>query len=158
MNNTQQQTETLAPIVKSVLVSLPVDEAFRLFTAGISQWWPLASHSVGGDEAISCTIEGKVGGRVYETQMDKSQSEWGRVLAWEPPRRLAFTFYPGRTPADSTEVEVTFQAEPGGTRLTLIHRGWEHCGETIQAERPGYDRGWEYVLGKYEAATYQAGS
>jgi len=153
MNKTQQQTETLAPIVKSVVVSLHVEGAFRLFTAGISQWWPLVSHSVGGEEAISCTIEGKVGGRVYETLKDQSKSEWGKVLVWEPPYRMVFTFYPGRTPSDSTEVEIVFQAQESSTRLTLTHRGWEHCGTSVQAERPGYVRGWEFVLGKYVQAS-----
>jgi uncharacterized protein YndB with AHSA1/START domain len=75
------------------------------------------------------------------------------VQAWEVPHRLALTFYPGRTAEYATEVEVTFQAEAGGTLVTLVHDGWERCrallGEATPAERRGYDSGWEYVLGQF---------
>jgi uncharacterized protein YndB with AHSA1/START domain len=147
--------QVIAPVVKSVVVGLPVEAAFQLLTAKASRWWPLASHSVGGEDAVSCTLEGRVGGRFYEVMKDGSQSEWGRVLVWEPPHRLVLSFYPGRDPASAGEVEITFREEPGGTRLTLVHRGWERYadvyGEKVLAMRDGYDSGWEYVLGKYLA-------
>jgi len=139
----------IPPVVKSIRINLTVEAAFRLFTTEITRWWPLASHSVFGDEAVSCHLEGFVGGRFYEVHKDQRQSEWGRVTVWEPPRRVAFSFYPGRKLDDSTEVEVTFQPEAGGVRMTLTHRGWEHCSPQFQAERDGYDRGWDLVLGKY---------
>jgi uncharacterized protein YndB with AHSA1/START domain len=157
MNNNQTLSpapvqESLAPIVKSLTVSLPVETAFRLFTAEASRWWPLKTHSVGGDDAVACVMEEKTGGRFYEVNRDGSQSDWGRITAWEPPNRLVTTFHPGRTAENATEVEVTFAAESGGTRVTLTHRGWERCSSEIQAERKGYDSGWDYVLGKYVAS------
>jgi uncharacterized protein YndB with AHSA1/START domain len=147
----------LEPIVKSLSVSLPVEAAFRLFTQDIDRWWPLKSHSVGGEDAATCIVEGWAGGRFYEVQKDGSQSEWGRLLAWEPPHRLVSTFYPGRTPEYATEVEVTFQPEGGGTRVTLTHRGWERCaeltGESAFTRRNGYASGWDVVLGEYVKGT-----
>ena len=65
------------------------------------------------------------------------------------PEGLAFTLHPGRTPDLATEVEVSFQEEKGGTMVTLIHRGWEHCGENAQNERKIHEGGWDSVLEKY---------
>jgi len=147
--NDVQIAGVLTPIVKSLFVAMPPEAAFDLFTNGAGRWWPLPSHSVAGDDAVDCVLEGRVGGRFYEVDRSGGQAEWGRVLAWEPPGRLVMSWYPGRTAADATEVEVTFQAEGSGTRLTLNHRGWEQGAPAIQANYGGYAEGWDFVLGKY---------
>jgi len=146
------QTE-IAPIVKSVVVGLPPEAAFELFTAKAATWWPLPTHSVFGDDAATCQVEGWVGGRFYETHRDGvQQSEWGRVLDWEPPRRFRFSFYPGREPISAQEVEVYFAPEAAGTRVTLTHRGWEALGERGEQMQVNYDAGWDYVLGYFTGA------
>jgi uncharacterized protein YndB with AHSA1/START domain len=150
MNNLTT-VENFKPIVKIIEVDLPLEQAFELFTAGAGSWWPLASHSVGGDQALACILEPRVGGRFYEVQRDGSESEWGQVVLWEPPRRVAFSFYPGRLPDSATQVEVVFQSRGKATRLTLTHSGWEHCAPQVQLERASYVGGWDYVLGKYLA-------
>jgi len=149
MNQMQSTQELLAPVVKTVKINLPVDAAFRLFTKDVNRWWPLATHSVFGNEAVSCTLEGRAGGRFYEVHRDGRQSEWGQVRVWEPPHRVIFTMHPGRSPDTAQEVEVNFQEEADGTRVTLTHRGWENLGEQAQVMRGRYDQGWETVLGQY---------
>ena len=144
--------EVLVPVVQSILVNLPLETAFDLFTRDASRWWPLRTHSVGGDEAIGCILEGWVGGRFYEVSKDGSQADWGEILVWEPPQRLVCTFHPGRTPDAAGELEVAFHEASGGTQVTLTHRGWERLGKQAQAEREGYARGWEVVLRKFAAA------
>ena len=152
--NDVQTAGLLKPINKSVFVDLPPVAAFRLFTDGAGSWWPLASHSVAGDDAVTCILEGHVGGRFYEVSRGGEQAEWGLVLIWEPPRRLVMSWYPGRTPADATEVEVSFQAEGSGTRLTLTHSGWERAvSDTARYE--GYVTGWDFVLGQYIDRAHQ---
>jgi uncharacterized protein YndB with AHSA1/START domain len=158
MPDTPIAPAAVAPVVKSVVVALPPADAFRLFTDDAARWWPLPSHSVFGDDAAACHLEGHVGGRFYEVHRDGVQeSEWGRVLAWEPPQRLVFSFYPGRAPVTAQEVEVFFQPEAAGTRVTLTHRGWEQLGERGEAMRTNYDTGWDFVLSHYfqAAPTYQ---
>ena len=137
---------------KEVRVPLSREAAFRLFTEGAGKWWPLKSHSVGGELAVTCKIEGKVGGRFYEIVGDGSEVEWGTVLAWEPPGRLVFSWHPGYDPGQAQEVEVTFVPEAGGSRLTLVHRGWERREKDQEKFREGYDTGWDFVLGRYLAA------
>lgn len=144
----EKQVE-IAPVEKIFQVNLPVERAFRLFTEEIHTWWPLETHSVGGDRATTCVFETKVGGRIYEIQEDGAESEWGRVLAWEPPSHVTFTWHPGRDESTAQEVQVTFDAETGGTRVHLIHKDWELLGDLAQKTRQGYDTGWEVVLGRY---------
>ena len=139
----------IEPVRTQLKVRLPMQQAFELFTAGIGTWWPLATHSVGEEQAETCFFEGWVGGRIVEVLKDGSQSEWGRVLVWEPFHKISFSWYPGRTPDTSQEVTVTFSEIPGGSLVELVHVGWETLGALAQARRDGYVTGWDLVLEKY---------
>lgn len=143
------QTVKIEPVRKEIKVSLPMQKAFELFTAGIGKWWPLLTHSVGQEQAETCFFEGWVGGRIVEVLKDGNESEWGRVLTWDPFHKVSFYWYPGRTPDTAQEVTVTFSEIPGGSRVELVHVGWETLGMAAQARRDGYDTGWDYVLAKY---------
>lgn len=142
---------TIPPVEKSIQVALPLEEAFNLFTTGLSSWWPLAIHAVrqDDDDVVSCKIEEHEGGRVYEIHKDGSEATWGTVLAWEPPQRFMMSWHPGRDENTAQELEVLFEAEGEGTRLELIHRGWEILGEEAEKTREGYITGWDDVLGHY---------
>ena len=157
MNSSASQ-DVIDPVVKSLLVNLPVPAAFALFTSGIARWWPLVTHSVGGVDAISCHIEGWVGGRIYEVMKDSLELTWGTLLTWEPPHRLEFTFHPGRAPETAQTVEVLFQPEGSDTRLTLTHRGWESLAGDAFTRRSGYETGWDIVLAQYTQTAISAGS
>ena len=143
------KTIEIEPVRKQLNVSLPVQQAFELFTAGIGTWWPLLSHSVGAEQAETCYFEGWVGGRIVEVLKDGSESEWGRVLVWEPFHKVSFHWYPGRSPDTAQEVTVTFSATSGGSLVELVHVGWETLGTVAQARRDGYDSGWDLVLARY---------
>jgi uncharacterized protein YndB with AHSA1/START domain len=149
MNEELVQSVKIEPVRKQLKVSLPVEKAFDLFTAGMGTWWPMATHSVGEEQAERCFFEGWVGGRIVEVLKDGSQSEWGKVLTWEPFHKVSFHWYPGRTPDTAQEVTVTFSEIPHGTLVELVHVGWESLGEEALARRNGYDTGWDYVLAKY---------
>jgi hypothetical protein len=143
------QAVTIEPVRKQLKVGLPVEKAFQLFTTGIGKWWPLATHSVGEEQAETCFFEERSGGRIVEVLKDGSQAEWGQVIAWEPFHKVSFYWYPGRTPDTAQEVSVTFREIPGGSLVELVHTGWETLGEAARAKRDGYDTGWDYVLAKY---------
>ena len=145
----EHQAIKIKPIEKQIKVGLDQETAFRLFTEGMDKWWPLATHSVGEEQAESCVFEGRVGGRIYETMKDGSQAEWGQVLVWEPFGKVTFTWYPSRTPESAQEVTVEFNEIPGGTRVNLVHTGWETLGDKAQSGRVGYDFGWDIVLANY---------
>ena len=149
MIESNKPESVLPPVEKSLQVSLPVEAAFNLFTQGITTWWPLATHSVGLAEAESCHVEEHEGGRVYEIKKDGTEAPWGTVLAWEPPHRFMMSWHPGRDENTAQELEVRFETEGEGTRLELIHRGWEIFGDKAKETREGYVSGWDIVLGHY---------
>jgi uncharacterized protein YndB with AHSA1/START domain len=146
MNDTQTE---IRPIHKSLVVDCSVERAFDVFTRGISSWWPAASYSIGGDAVTEIIIEERVGGRVFERDADGGEGEWGRVLAWDPPARVAMTWYPGHDPAEATELEVSFAADGDRTRVDLVHSGWETRAARAEEARTSYDTGWEAVLAHY---------
>lgn len=137
-------TVAVEPIRKTVLVDFTPEEAFELFTARINSWWPVRTHSYGGDAVQSVVIEPQVGGRVYEVTAEGEQ-DWAHVLEWEPPHRLLLDWHIGA--AFGTEVEVRFSPEGPGARVVLEHRGF---GESDPRER--YAGGWDVVLAPFVEA------
>lgn len=142
---------SLDAIVKTVRVPLPQSEAFDLFTARMSSWWPLDAFSVGLEDALDVTFPGHAGGEIVERLRDGSSSVWGTVTRWEAPARVAFTWHPGGSPDEATSVDVCFEPDDGGTVVRLTHDGWAHRGDG-EAARLGYDTGWDLVLGRLTAA------
>jgi uncharacterized protein YndB with AHSA1/START domain len=143
-------TTALPPLVKSVTVAAPLERAFDLFTTGLDQWWPLASHSVGEESATSVAMACRVGGRIVETVEDGTTHVWGKLTEWSPSTRLAFTWHPGQPEAEATLVTVTFRADGEQTEVQLVHTGWDSRPDGARA-RTGYNTGWDVVLGHLTA-------
>lgn len=155
---------TPAPVRKSVTVDVPIEKAFAVFTRDFGRWWP-ASHHIGKAEMTNAAIEPRVGGRWYETGEDGSQCDWGDVLVWEPPSRIALAWRIGADwrydPALLTEVEVRFVAlGENATRVDLEHRLLENLGAAAEAVRQTFesDRGWGAILAGYAAAAERPAS
>lgn len=136
----------VADIKRSVVVSAPVEQAWEVFVGRPSDWWPLARHSIAGDDAVGVEIGPE---RVVERVKDGTEHTWGRVLAWEPPRRLAFTWEIDPTGRCGTEIEVRFSPEGDGTRVDLEHRGWP---DETDEQQVHYASGWEFILDRYRTA------
>jgi uncharacterized protein YndB with AHSA1/START domain len=143
---------TLPPVVKSVTVRCEREKAFRYFTEDFSKWWPGASHSVVAfssgfkESPLLCDLEAKPGGKIFEKASNGDIHNWGTIVLWEPPSRLAFTWHPG-SPADSAQrVEITFSTVRDGTLVKLSHTGWEKLGAAAEDAWKGYDNGWESVF------------
>lgn len=145
----------IPPIHREILVDADPQTAFEVFTARISQWWPVAEHSVYGAGATVALD----GGQIIERAPDGATSLWGTVTRWEPPETLAFSWHPGYAAERASYVEVTFAAVAGQTLVTLEHTGWEVFADPAAA-RAEYDEGWPVVLGRYGehmAAASEAG-
>jgi uncharacterized protein YndB with AHSA1/START domain len=143
------QPRPAEPVRKTVTVPASPQRAFELFTAGIGEWWPLATHSVGQDQATGVVFGSGVGGTIVESLADGTTSVWGTVTRWEPPHLVACTWHAGTPVAEASSVEVTFTpGGPGETIVQLVHSGWERRPDAAAA-RSGYDAGWEPVLASY---------
>lgn len=99
-------------------------------------------------------MEERVGGRIVERYAGGRETTWGTVTHWDAPRRVTFTWHPGHSPETAGEVDVTFHAVAEGTRVELVHTGWERLGDKAAAARRAYNMGWPFVLAFYaERAT-----
>ena len=137
---------------KSVTVDCAVEQAFRVFTADATTWWPVATHSIHQQAVREVVFEPHVGGEVYELSDSGEQAHWATVLTWEPPERIVLAWNIRNAEAEPTEVEVRFTPDGNGTRVELEHRGWERLGEGGAEKRANYDSGWEFVLGEYASS------
>jgi uncharacterized protein YndB with AHSA1/START domain len=133
----------------SVEVPLRPDAAFRLFVVRLADWWPLATHSVFGEASRSVEMEQRVGGRIVEVGPDGETADWGVVTEWDEPARLAFTWHPGQDASVATGVAIDFSEVAGGTRVDLVHSGWESRGDDAARMMESYGPGWAHVLGEF---------
>jgi uncharacterized protein YndB with AHSA1/START domain len=112
----------------STFVAVDPADAFEVFTQETDLWWGRGPrYRFGGKRRGTLTLEPKLGGRLFEAFADGPADvfEVGRVLVWEPGARLVLEWrLTNFAPGERTEVEVTFQAAPGGTNVTVEHRGW----------------------------------
>jgi uncharacterized protein YndB with AHSA1/START domain len=142
--------ETMPAIEQSVRVAVPPERAFRVWTEQTAAWWPFAGHSVFGDEAETVVFEPWVGGRVLERSRSGEEAEWGEVLEWAPPRRFVLDWHPGYARgAPTTELEVRFVPDGGGTLVEIEHRAWERLADRSEAARASYEAGWPVVLRRF---------
>jgi uncharacterized protein YndB with AHSA1/START domain len=140
----------LTPLIKKVAVPAPPERAFHLFTAEISAWWPLLTHSIAEAAARRITFPSSVGGQIVEYDDDGPVGAWGTVTDWDPPAYVSFSWHPGTDPAEATRVSVRFTPVAEGTEVELVHDGWERrTGGAVV--RHNYDTGWDRVLGEYVA-------
>lgn len=152
-------------VKKSVVVNAPVAHAFKIFTERFDLWWP-KSHHIGKAEMQTAIVEKREGGRWYERGVDGSECDWGKVIVYSPPTRVALSWHLTKdfaydpNPSTASRVEVTFHDEGGGrTRVELVHseldrhgEGWQHLRERVSA--PG---GWSDLLAALAAAVAHNG-
>jgi uncharacterized protein YndB with AHSA1/START domain len=138
------------PVRKSVTVKTTAEHAFRVFTEEFDSWWP-RTHHIGKSPMKKAIIDGRAGGRCYSEQADGTECDWGKVLVWEPPRRLVWAWQIDSNwqyepdLEKSSEVEVRFTPEAGGmTRVDLEHRYFARHGAGADAIRKAVDAqmGW----------------
>ena len=152
---TKQSTEHV--VRADITVAAPPARAFAVFTEQFDSWWP-RSHSVGSAPMAEAWIEPREGGRWCERGTDGSECDWGRVLAWDPPRRLVLLWQIAADwtpdPDLHTEVEITFTPDAdGGTRVDVEHRGLDAYGARA-AEITGVfasPQGWPGLLEGFAA-------
>lgn len=150
--------DVIPPITKSYDVRLSPAEAFALFTDDLALWWPVARHSLSaqadGSLPMALVFHGGASGRIEETQITGATGQWARVTDWAPPHGLTLRWTMGRPETEATTVQLRLDPAGRGTRMTLIHGGWDALGE---AARGQYDELWEHVLGtRFTAAAHAA--
>jgi mannose-6-phosphate isomerase-like protein (cupin superfamily) len=145
-------------VTASVEVALDPAAAFAVFTQEIGRWWrPGPINWYDSARAIDIRFEPGVGGRWLEIYDHAGADvlEIGRITVWEPGVRLVLLYRDGGYELDGTEVEVQFAPIPGGTRVTLEHRGWEKLAAELAASKRATKRwGWAGILSWYSDWTF----
>jgi uncharacterized protein YndB with AHSA1/START domain len=142
----------------SLLVPGPTEHAFAVFTDELADWW-VTEYTWSGPEALAeLGMEPRAGGMLYEIGPYGFRADWGRVLTWDPPRRLVFAWQlgpdrvPVPDPARASEVEVLFLPdESEWTRVELAHRHFDRHGEAAEGYREALTAGWHELLTRYLA-------
>jgi uncharacterized protein YndB with AHSA1/START domain len=140
-----------------IVVVAPIDRAFRVFTRNFDRIKP-REHNMLSVEIAESVFEPRVGGRVYDRGVDGSECQWARVLAYEPPGRIVFSwdinpYWQIEVDLDKTsEVEVRFISEtPERTRVELEHRNLDRHGAGWEGLREGVEGGdgWPLYLRRF---------
>jgi uncharacterized protein YndB with AHSA1/START domain len=152
-------TTHTATISKDIVVNAPIDEAFRVFTARFGDFKP-REHNLLGSPITETVFEQRVGGHIIDRAENGSECRWARILVYEPPSRVVFSWDIGPTwqlehdPDNTSEVEVRFTADgPTRTRVELEHRNLDRHGLGWEGVREGVDGdgGWPLYLQRYAA-------
>jgi len=143
----------IEPLRTEIAVACAAPHAFATWAERFGQWWP-SGHSVSGDP-VAVVFEPGVGGRIYERTADGGEIDWGEVVEWLPPRRLAYRWHIRRPPEQATLVEISFTATgTDSTRVEIVHTGWEALGAEAEAEswRDANRGGWHGLLPHFVSA------
>jgi uncharacterized protein YndB with AHSA1/START domain len=148
-----------AVVRRQVMVDAPIEKAFSVFTDRFGDFKP-AEHNMLAVPIAETVFEPKVGGHIFDRGTDGSECRWARILAYDPPHRVVFSWDIGPTwqveadPELTSEVEVTFTAEAADrTRVDLEHRYIDRHGPGWESVRDGvaHDQGWPLYLDRYAA-------
>ena len=150
-------TQTQASVRTQVVVDAPIERAFSVFTGQFDRIKP-REHNLLDAEIAETVFEPREGGRIYDRGVDGSECHWARVLAYEPPNRVVFSWdinpqwQVETDQAKASEVEVRFIAEtPERTRVELEHRNLDRHGDGWESERDGVgsEGGWPLYLQRF---------
>jgi uncharacterized protein YndB with AHSA1/START domain len=152
-------TTEASTIRRQIVVPAPIERAFTVFTERFGDFKP-PEHNLLSAPIAATVFEPRVGGNIVDRATDGSECRWARILAYEPPNRVVFSWdispqWRLETDPDQTsEVEVRFVVEtPVRTRVELEHRrldrhgpGWPAVSEGVEG-----DEGWALYLARYAA-------
>ena len=151
-------TQAPAAVVRrSIVVAAPIDQAFAVFTGRFGDFKP-KEHNILAVPIVETVFEPRVGGHIYDRGTDGSECEWATVLAYDPPRRVVFSWNISpswQVEPDArrrSEVEVRFTAEDDErTRVELEHRHLDRHGDGWEASRDGVaaPQGWPLYLSRF---------
>ena len=147
----------ITTIRTAIVVEAPIERAFRVFTEDFDRVKP-REHNMLKVEIAKTVFEPRVGGRIYDQGVDGSECQWARVLAFEPPNRVVFSWdispqWQIESDLERTsEVEVRFTAESAErTRVELEHRNLDRHGPGWEGEREAIagEGGWPLYLQRF---------
>ena len=146
----------MTPIVVEFTVAASAEHAFDIWANRPSLWWP-RTHTITGADELDIVFEAKRGGRIFERAGDGVEHDWGRVVAWDPPHRLSYTWHLFFDPSEATDIVVTFTPLEEGTSVRIEQSGWERLGAAGDERRARTENSWLAITPSYIEACERQG-
>jgi uncharacterized protein YndB with AHSA1/START domain len=132
-------------VISEVEIATPPERIFQaLITREQALQW-------GANEAFQLTrweMDPRVGGEwnftALETATSREYEHHGKIMEFDPPRTLAYTWFAKfhKDPSHPTMVRWELSPTSTGTRVKVIHSGLAALPE----DRTGYSQGWPGLL------------
>jgi uncharacterized protein YndB with AHSA1/START domain len=137
-------------VEKSIVIAAKPERVWQAWVSEMNNWWTRPYYN-DAERVTGLVLEPQVGGRYIEKWgEDGSGFLIGHVIEWLPPHRLAYTWSENRWGGVVTLVHLEFRAEGQGTRLSILHEGFERLPDGA-AQRDGYDYGFGDLSGRLKA-------
>jgi len=118
------RTDERLSVRVSVEMELDASAAFNEFVEELSD----------GLASLGVTFDKGPDGRISQGRIDI-----GRVIAWVPGKEIGLEWYPASwNPELVTKIEVTLEAIPKGTRVTVEHHDWGRVLDNAGSELTGW--------------------
>jgi len=141
----------MASLELEFTVECSTEHAFETWASRTASWWP-RDHTRSADPQATVGFEPRIGGRIYERTSTGVEYDWGEVLVWEPPHRLAYLWHIAGDISDATEVTISFSPAGDATVVRIDHHGWEKLGARGAELRERNRRGWDGLIPHYRRA------
>lgn len=144
-------------IFSEITTTLPVEDCFSIFVDHLQEWWP-KEYTWSQQSLKKMIIAPYINGKCFETGPYDFRCDWGRVLEFERPFHIAFTWQinaarvPEPDPEKASKVTISFKTlEDKTVRVRLIHSNFDRHGASWQeyAKAMNSEKGWSYILEKY---------
>ena len=124
-------------ITKTIFLKAPPEHVWKFLTEAdrLALWFHKGGVDLkaNGDYTLLSNTYGK----------ENEKLCWGKVLEFDPPRRLVHTFTHNFIKGAETRCVWTLEAAEGGTVLTLVHDGWENVEDNVFNMAADHDTGWD---------------
>lgn len=138
---------TQLKITKTIFLKAPAAHVWKFLTEAdrLAEWF----HRGGGD----LVAKGEYSLLTNTLGKEGTKMCWGKVVEFDPPRRLVHSFTHDHLKGVETLCSWTLTEAEGGTVLTLEHTGWEKVGDGAFAMAANHDKGWDEHFSRLRTVT-----
>ncbi|MFC8304947.1 hypothetical protein ACFUCV_14940 [Specibacter sp. NPDC057265] len=127
----------------SVILTVPVDQAFDGFTDGMHLWWPVSEQSMFGAESHVALLRD----HVVEESDEGQEVVWADITEWQLGEFIRLHWVLGQEQYGSVDVDIHFEAlHDGQTRVRVIT---EQNTQRQDQEEDVFICDWPLILSRY---------
>ncbi|MEO8222670.1 MAG: SRPBCC domain-containing protein [Specibacter sp.] len=128
---------------ESVVIDVPVDQAFDGFTDAVHLWWPVAEQSVVGHGSHVAILRD----HLVEESDDGEEIVWADVQEWESPSFIKLHWTLGQEQFGTSEIEIHF--EPVDEGMTRVRINYEQVSGLEATSDGVFVCDWPLICSRY---------